>query len=71
MTFYDDEPITCEACGELIYAGESYLEYNGQKCCDDNLCLGQLARIDVEEKLVKTAYNHKEEYGDEVFDSNR
>lgn len=46
MTFCDDEAIKCDACGELIYAGQSYqyIKIKGmiKRCCNYEDCASKI-----------------------------
>ena len=68
--FKDDEPIRCEQCGELICAGEEYIEYEGVALCGED-CLKDLLleNASYETKYLMAAEDKEADYGDMMYDS--
>jgi len=74
--FHDDEPIECEACGELIYAGESYqyIKKEGKiyRCCDNSECMGnlliELYGDQFSEVYLETGQDKESTWGDMEYD---
>lgn len=65
MTFRDDEPIECDQCGEMTFAGSSYIKYEGKAFCSEE-CLKEylIEHVTYEEKYLMTADDHEMDYGD-------
>lgn len=72
MTFCDDEPIKCDACGDYVWAGKSYLfiKLKGvlKRCCDNEECASRLLYDFYQDDFGEVKLNTAEEkeciYGD-------
>lgn len=77
--FKDDEPIECDACGELIYAGSTFQVYRKDgktyHCCSYEDCqmkiLLEIYGDEFEEHELLTAYDHELIWGDMECDRMR
>lgn len=71
IKFKDDEPITCDVCGEVIYAPSTYYEYNDSNCCSHE-CVGALMCENHADEIIEhellTAEDHEAIYGDMEYD---
>ncbi len=76
MKFYDDEPVQCDACGDLVYAGSSYqfIKIRGitYKCCNNEDCMSKLLFNFYEDEFQEVYLNTAEDkeciYGDMEYD---
>lgn len=70
MRFKDDEPIECHQCGEMIYAGEAYLEWNKDNYCSEE-CVAEAMLdyyyCDVHERSLETAEDKEMTYADMMY----
>jgi len=72
MRFEDDEPVECEQCGRMIYAGDYALVWNNKYYCSEDCVKDAMYEdADVSTHYVMTAVDKEEEYGDMKCDEMR
>ena len=67
MKFHDDQPIECESCNTVVFAGENYYEWDGRKfCCEECVkdAMYEKYSKDVNSHYLYTAEEHEADYGD-------
>ncbi len=73
--FEDDKPVECDECGDLIYAGETVIMWNGKNyCCEDcvkDAMWEELSPKEVESRVIYTAEDYEAEWGDQKYDEMR